>query len=67
MNINLEDKIITEQKDLRKSIGNVLKIQDILFKAVMQIKSAQEGNDERVEALKDSVLVISDEIAKLKK
>ena len=72
MNENLEelrkemDSMIAEQTEIRKSIGNVLEIQDILVTRVIEISTVQMDNDDRLETLKDLIVPLSEEIAKLK-
>jgi len=59
-------KMIAEQTEIRKSITDVLSIQDILVKRVIDISIVQQDNDLRIETLKDLLQLISEEISKLK-
>ena len=61
------NKMIAEHVDMKHEIDNLLKIQVILVKRVIEISEAQHGNDQRVETLKDTIVPLIDEIAKLKK
>jgi len=59
-------KMITEHIEIKNEIQNLLKIQSILVTRVIEISEAQHGNDQRVEAMKDVILPLSEEIGKLK-
>jgi len=61
------DKIITEQADLRGSVENVVASQDIVIKAMVIIRKAQENNNRLIEEMGNLIKVMSDEIRSLKK
>ena len=52
--------------DLYKGLKNVISVQELTLKAVSEINEAQQGNDKRVETLKNTVVTLVDQIKILK-
>ena len=60
------DKIANEQADLKDSVENIAILQEVVVKAMLIIRKAQEKNDKIVEEMGELIKVMGDEISELK-
>jgi len=62
----LEANMAIGINDLYKGLKNVIMAQEVMLQGMVEIQKDQQGNDKRIETLKNTVMTLVDEIKILK-